>query len=115
MGCIGTQMIGDPVMDAMYNYVPVAWTMDLRWSGSHQKPYVIVGLCVDNVGLPVAGATVELWLSTGEVFMESQLSGPGGQYAFWVMDSTTPYFVVAFKTAPQSAGITVRNLVGVAM
>jgi hypothetical protein len=105
-------MIGDPVFDWGPDAGSTAWASDIRFTGGKQTGYVIAGLCVDSLSSPVAGASVELWRSVDEVFMQSQLSQSNGYYCFWVPDTVTPFYVVAWKGAPQIAGITVRNLVG---
>jgi protocatechuate 3,4-dioxygenase beta subunit len=106
--------MGNAVLDWQPYYLPPTYDLGIDFTGGHQLPYYIIGQCVDNVGAPVAGATVELWRAADEMLIQTQLSRADGTYAFGVTDTVTPYFVVAWRAAPAIGGITVRNLVGAA-
>jgi len=107
----GMTSVGDPTLDTPINN-RVVFFEDVRYSGSYNWPYYIKGLCLDNGGNPVAGATVELYNALTEYQVGVMSSYSDGTYAFGVSDNTTPYYVIAWRSAPALGGISTRTLVG---
>jgi hypothetical protein len=92
---------------------------DLKFGGTKAYSYNIRGQCLDCVGSPVAGATVELWkvapLWPGQDqprYVATTVSDEGGLYGFAVPNTTDLYYVLAYVTG--KGGVTVRTLTGAA-
>jgi hypothetical protein len=64
-------------------------------------------------GNPVSGATVWLFRTSDKQFMDETVSDENGEYAFYVDDTITQYFIRAYKDGnPNIFGTTDRNLTG---
>lgn len=72
----------------------------------------IYGITRDANGDPIGNCIVNLHLASTSELVQSIYSNSDGSFAFYVGDSVTEYFIIAFGTGVQ--GITDDNLTGVA-
>jgi protocatechuate 3,4-dioxygenase beta subunit len=130
VGAPSCMFSGNAVIDPQPYFVGTVWASDVRWTGSHQTPYLIRGRALDGNGAPLAGASVELWAvynppSPGGLTPGVYPSMPGGSpkiliamtttdalgnYAFGVADNTTKYRVIVDTGA--AIGGTAPTVVG---
>lgn len=73
----------------------------------------IFGATKDSTGTPIASATVSLFRTADQTYVESQVSDASGNYEFRSASLSTQYYVVAYKVgSPDLAGTTVNTLTG---
>jgi hypothetical protein len=111
--CIGDEVTGMAVQKLK------VYDDDIRIGGTKAYSYNIMGQCLDPVGTPVAGATVELWQTSpmwpGQDqprLIASTVADANGIYGFAVPNNTNTYYVLAYVTG--KGGVTVRSLTGAA-
>lgn len=84
--------------------------------GAGKWPYRIQGTCKDSVGVAVGNATVRLFKTSDNVLQQTSTSVPDsynlGAYGFGVLDNSTAYYVVAYRSGPDIMGTTQNNLTG---
>jgi hypothetical protein len=86
--------------------------------GTYQKqaiiPHFITGVTKDTAGAAIASATVRLFRASDDALIATTTSDGSGNYSFTVADTSTLYWLEAYKSgSPDIAGTTVRTLVGV--
>lgn len=108
--------IGDEITGVSVQKVKV-YDDDIRFAGTKAFSYRIAGQCLDSVGAPVPGATVELWQSFPDwpdahqpLLIATIVADSDGMYGFAVPNNVTKYYIVAYISS--KGGVTVRNLVG---
>lgn len=73
----------------------------------------ISGVTKNSNGAALASCTVKLYRTSDDVEVKSTTSDGSGNYSFTVADTSTQYYVVAYKAgAPDVAGTSVNTLVG---
>jgi hypothetical protein len=111
----GGSIVGDEGTGA-YPMQIVVFDDDIRLGGTKAFSYSIQGQCVDSLGSPASGATVELYrlpnwdAGNGPLLVASVIADANGLYGFAVPDNVTQYFVIAYVTG--KGGVSARNLVG---
>lgn len=76
--------------------------------------YYVTGVTRDADGNPLGGCTVWLFRTSDKKFIEEKISDGNGVYYFLVGDTTTEFFIRAYKDdTPNVFGTTDRDLVGV--
>lgn len=77
------------------------------------KYFVLADIATDGSGTPMAGATINLFRTADNAFIDRVVSGADGSYEFRTPAPASNYFVVAYKAgAPDVAGTTVNSLIG---
>lgn len=75
--------------------------------------YSISGVTKNSTGVILGGCTVYLFQTSNNVLQATITSDANGNYRFGPRDTTTLYYVVAYKVgAPDVAGTTVNTLIG---
>ena len=99
--------------DGMWpDYTIVSWLEEVTWAGGGDRVYRIQGTCKDAAGAVVANATLKLYRTSDDVLVATCTSNSDGFYAFGVEDTTTQYYIVAYRPSPAIEGTTVNTLVG---
>lgn len=77
----------------------------------HRAPFwSISGVTRDTNGSPLAGVTVDLFLTSGDTFMATTVSDANGVYAFYTT-LLGPYYCVAnLSGSPNRAGVTEQTI-----
>lgn len=76
--------------------------------------FQIGGVTRDSTGTILGTCVVKLYYTSNDLEIAQVTSDGSGNYAFWVGDSVTNYYVVAYKAgAPDVAGTTLNTLKGV--
>lgn len=88
------------------------WVEDVQWCGTLNFPYRIAGITKDSGGSPIAGVNVDLYTTVADVLVASMVSDANGIFSFGVQDSTTKYYIRAWRLAPPIQGTSVDTLVG---
>lgn len=74
--------------------------------------FVVSGVTRDSSGAPLAGVTVDLFLSASDIKVDSVISDGAGAFTFGA--TAGPYYIVAYLAgAPDVAGTSVNTLTGV--
>lgn len=74
---------------------------------------VVSGQTLDSSGAPLAGCTVDLYLTATKTLVATQLSDASGNYSFPVPADANAYFVNAYLAgSPDVEGTTVNTLTG---
>jgi hypothetical protein len=99
------------------------WGNRMLWpSGNSSYPYCIQGNCLDEAGNPLGAVSLRVFRAIDEVLLyeleydgvrDSPTNNVDGSFKLGVPDSTTDYYIVAYRSGPERAGSTVRNLRGV--
>ena len=98
----------------MVDYRGPVFDEDYRWSDySDESPasFNITGTTKDEHGHALPNCIVRLFLSASNVLVDTTDSGVSGTFSFTVPDNTTPYYVVATKSAYSEAE-SAHNIVG---
>jgi len=70
----------------------------------------IAGVTRDSTGAPLGFCTVNLFLTSGNVFVSSTTSDTSGNFAFY-LSTTSQYFLVGYLAgSPDTEGTTVNTL-----
>jgi hypothetical protein len=79
----------------------------------HRLPSgIIEGITRNNAGVPLGICRVKLFVTATNTFVAETVSDVGGHYAFFVENTTTQYFLTAWKdNLPQIAGVTKDTIV----
>lgn len=77
-----------------------------------QTKNAIRGITKDSVGVPVANAIVQGFVTATDAFVGEVISGTDGAYTLMTEQSkATPHYLVAYKAgSPDIAGTTVNTL-----
>jgi hypothetical protein len=96
-----------------------SWVYATRYTGKDlllvwsTAVYHITGITRDSSGVALGDCTVDLFRSSDKVLVQTITSDGSGNYSFVVGDTTTQYFVRAYKDGtPNVFGVTDRDLVG---
>jgi hypothetical protein len=90
----------------------VSWSGIIEHTGHSRYPFRISGTVRDSSGAIVAGATVSVFRTVGDVFLRSVTSRADGTYNIGVEDGTTAHYIVARQASPAIQGVTVNTLLG---
>jgi len=110
-----SETIGDETLGEAVTKI-VSFDDDIRFAGTKDFSYSIQGQCLDSVGTPVPGATVELYRApywdagNGWFLVATVIADANGFYGFAVNDTTTKYKVEA--SIGGKGGVTARDIVG---
>ena len=132
--------IGDPVVSEGLNYWPpwtdpmfgqnfqmidgaggasrnlldlaTCWDDRIRYGGWSNFPYRITGIVQDSGGNPISNAVCSLFRTADDAWQYDCVSKDGGQYDFGVPDTTTNYYIVAYRAGPDIEGTTSNQLTG---
>ena len=107
-GSAGTALIlGQGIFDKTPDWEP--WR--LGWKGN-VSPLYIRGTLTDINSVPIAGATVDSFLTSNDVKDGTTVSGPDGSYAVPCFTRTGAHYVTAYLSgAPDVAGTSVNTLI----
>jgi len=79
----------------------------IHFAGLH----TISGVTRDSTGAAIANCTVNLFLTSGNVFVSSTTSDANGNFLFTVSSSAPQYFLVGYLAgSPDTEGTTVNTL-----
>jgi len=87
--------------------------LNASWGSEETPAFTITGITRDANGTPLGSSTVWLFRTSDKAFIAATTSDASGNYSFTVSDTTTQYFVRAYKDGtPNVFGTTDKNLVG---
>jgi hypothetical protein len=89
------------------------------WAQRRQRPrplwFMIGGVTMDkSTSAAISGCTIDLFQTSNDLKVATTTSDGSGNYAFWVSDSVTNFYAVAYLPGtPDKAGTTLNTLKGV--
>ena len=96
----------------------ISWADRFRFPGCGHAPFRIAGITKDTNGVAIGNAVCKLYRTSDDVLQQTTLSattnetGNLGNYGFVVYDSTTTFYIVAYRKSPDIEGTTENTLTG---
>ena len=84
---------------------------DFKFGGRTNVVYKIQGVTKDNTGTPIGGITVDLFLTVGDIKVDSTISDAAGNYVLFTPYQSMAHYCVGTNNSTL-AGATVNTLVG---